>query len=327
MSSKKVRTALGALPDAANARVGQSPAAKPSRTAGQENTPLVAPPSKKPASKKRKSTDADARAASSAESNWADVHVVRMKVDEDCDQVRRKINRLLDSGEMTKTAFAKEIGVGIKSVSGFLSQNGHFKGSGCDAYVAAWKFFKQRENAGVKLPGNKKQKTTGSAAGEGSSSGAAGNAAKGPIDFGDIELDGEEDDDVAVFDTCDEIRKKINAYFRKTGTSQAQFCRDIHAQLHGPNHPAKPFTGAQLTKFRNSKGPIRGVKLPIFYACYVFFEKLRIKEGKPKTKHRLEMEDLWYPCGLSRDYDSRDPVICSADKQPYVDQYGKTSVF
>lgn len=244
---------------------------------------------------------------SSAESDWHDVEVVQMKVDEDCDQVRRKINRLLDSGEMTKTAFAKEIGVGARSLNGFLTQNGAFKGSGCAAYVAAWKFFKQREIAGVKLPGNKKQKTTGNAAGEGSSSSAASKAAKGPVDLSDIYLDGEEDDAVPIYDTCDEIRKKINAYFKKTGASQAQFHRDIHAQLRGPDRPAKPFAGAQLSNFRNSKGPIRGVKLPLFYACYVFFEKLRIKEGKPKSKHRLEMEELWYPAGLSRDYDSKDP--------------------
>ncbi len=29
----------------------------------------------------------------------------------------------------------------------------------------------------------------------------------------------------------------------------------------------------------------------IFIVSY--FEKLRIKEGKPKSKHRLEMEEVW----------------------------------
>ncbi|KAH6854140.1 hypothetical protein B0I37DRAFT_22893 [Chaetomium sp. MPI-CAGE-AT-0009] len=323
MDSKNVRTALGALPDAANARVGQSPAAKLSAAAGQENAPVVAPPFKKPASKKRKSIEEDAP-ASPADSDWYDVWTMPMRVDEDCDQVRRKITRLLDSGEMTKTAFAREIGVGLHSVSGFLTQHGPFKGSKSDAYVAAWKFFRQREVAGVKLPA-KKQKTTGSAAGD-SSKGAAGKAPKAALDLSDIELDGEEDDEVPVFDTCDEIRKKINAYF-KSGTSQAQFCRDIHAQLHGPSRPAKPFTASQLTTFRNSKGPIRGAKLPIFYACYVFFEKLRIKEGKPKSKFRLEMEELWDPLGLPRNIDSRDSVICLVGTNAYVDRYGKTSVY
>ncbi|KAK3300754.1 uncharacterized protein B0H64DRAFT_22491 [Chaetomium fimeti] len=321
-SKKNVRTALGALPDAANARVGQSPAAKPSAAAGQENAPLVGPSFKKPGSMKRKSIDEDSRSMSPDPSD-----VVTMKMDEDCDQVRRKINRLLDSGEITKTAFAKEIGVGVKSVTGFLAQHGHLKGSGCAAYVAAWKYFKIREIAGVKLPTNKKQKTTGSVAGEGSSSSAAGKTAKGPLDLSDIELDGEEYDDVPVFDTCDEIRRKINAHFKKSGTSQAQFCRDVHAQLYGPDRPAKPFTSAQLAKFRSSKGPINGAKLPLFYACYVFFEKMRIKEGKPKTKLRLEMEELWEPLGLPRDRDSRDSFICFAGTHPYVDKYGNISVF
>jgi hypothetical protein len=31
----------------------------------------------------------------------------------------------------------------------------------------------------------------------------------------------------------------------------------------------------------------------VFYAAYVFFEKVRLAEGKPKSKHRVEMEEIW----------------------------------
>lgn len=41
------------------------------------------------------------------------------------------------------------------------------------------------------------------------------------------------------------------------------------------------------------KGPDTGNTSCVFYAAYVFFEKLRIVESKPKSKHREEMESIW----------------------------------
>jgi hypothetical protein len=248
----------------------------------------------KPASKKRKSTEDHAPAEPV---DLDDIDLDGEPLDANCDQVRRKITKFLDSGAMTKTAFAKEIGVSAKSLGGFLGVSGRHQGSGFAAYPAAWEFFKKREIAGVKLP-VKKQKT--------SSAGEASSAAAKPvtIDISDVVLPGEEDDDVAVFDTCDEVRRKINAHLKKPGVTQAQFCRDIHAQL-GPTRPDKPFQSSQLARFRNIKGALMGAKSPIFYGAYVFFEKQRIKTGKPKTKHRLEMEEQWGPEGMRRDIDGR----------------------
>jgi hypothetical protein len=91
------------------------------------------------------------------------------------------------------------------------------------------------------------------------------------------------------------VRKKINAHFTKTGVSQAQFCRDIAAQTDG----RKVSTG-QLNKFRDSKGPTIGNTSIVFYAAYVFFEKIRLKEDKKKSKHRLEMENI-HPDGFDID--------------------------
>ncbi|AEO66215.1 uncharacterized protein THITE_2114178 [Thermothielavioides terrestris NRRL 8126] len=197
---------------------------------------------------------------------------------------------------MTKTAFARAIGVSMHSLNGFLGVSGPYKGAGSATYGAAWEFFKKHEIAGVKLPDKKKQKTAGS------------NPAAAAVDLSDIVLPGEEDDAVPVFETCDEIRKKISAYLKKPGVTQAQFCRDLYAQLKGPDRPATVFQSSQLTRFRSAKGPLTGAKSPIFYAAYVFFEKLRIKERRPKSKHRLAMEDIWGPeGGLSRDHDGRQP--------------------
>ncbi|KAK4129025.1 hypothetical protein N657DRAFT_563838 [Parathielavia appendiculata] len=133
---------------------------------------------------------------------------------------------------MTKTAFVREIGDSAKSLSGFLGTHGPMNGSGFAAYGGTWEFFKKREMAGIKPPVVKKQKV--GAAGNGSA------AAPDVPDLSDIFLPGEDDDVVTAFDTCDEVRSKINAHLKKPGMTKAQLCRDIYAQLKVPSKPGKP---------------------------------------------------------------------------------------
>ncbi|KAK4192851.1 hypothetical protein QBC35DRAFT_469711 [Podospora australis] len=258
-----------------------------------------------------------------------DIDLDNYPIDKNCDQVRRLINKLLDGGAMTKTDFAKEIGVSAKSLAGFMGCHGAMKGANFAAYDAAWEWFKKREIAGVPLP-SKKQKvtataappttaastsgatTTTTAAGKKAAAGAsapAAAAAAAPavaVDISDVVLEGEDErDEIPVFDSCDEILRKINLYLQKDGVTQAQFCREIYGQLRSPNKP-KLFQSVQLQRFRGMKGAYAGCKSLIYYCAYVFFEKIRIKEGKPKSKHRLEQEELWGPRGADRDHeDSR----------------------
>ncbi|KAK3941114.1 hypothetical protein QBC46DRAFT_110265 [Diplogelasinospora grovesii] len=251
---------------------------------------------------------------------------------ENCDQVRRKINRVLDSGAITKTAFAKELGVSAKSLSGFLGEHGMYKGSGYAAYDSAWEFFEKRKMAGVPMPTVKKAKPTpsdhpsSSTTGISTSTSAAGKGkgvSTAPVDISDIYLDGEEEDDVSVYETCDEVRRRINAHLKKPGVTQAQFCRDIYAQLHGPNKPSQ-IQSSQLARFRGMKGPNAGATSTVFYAAYVFFEKIRIKEGKPKTKHRRDMEDIWeHRGGFDRERDANTKYLGLAGSTLYIDHYGQ----
>ncbi len=296
--------ALGPLPGAVNTQVGQARNAANAPTAdGQENTP-VALPSAKPASKKRKSTEPHVPATATVDFTSGDLKDALM--DENCDHVRRRINGLFDSGAMSKTAFAREIGVSAKSLNEFLGQDGPFSGAGC--YGAAWQYFKKREGAGVELS-VKKQKINPVSQGAPKAAAtigpkAAAAAAAAAFDVSGIVLPGEEYDDVPVFDTCTEIRRKINAHLKKPGATQAQLCRDMSAQLYD-NCPPKGLQSSQLATFRKGKGVRSGAKSAVFYAAYVFFEKLRIKEGKPKSKHRLSMEEEWGEDGMDRSIDDR----------------------
>ncbi|KAK0744309.1 hypothetical protein B0T21DRAFT_398881 [Apiosordaria backusii] len=166
-----------------------------------------------------------------------------------------KINKLLDSGAIIKTAFTKEIGVSARSLSGFLGE-----------------WFKKREMFGIPLPVGKKQKTSAA------TTAPKPKATAAPVtnrDISDIHLDGEETDSVPIYNSYDKIRRKINLYLKKRRGDQ----------------------------FRGGKGFSHGAKSLLYYGAYVFFEKIRIKEGKPKTKHRQDNE-ADYPGGIDRTYDT-----------------------
>lgn len=108
----------------------------------------------------------------------------------------------------------------------------------------------------------------------------------------DIHLEGEENDAVPVYETCDMIRHKIDQHLKEPGVTQASFCRDLHSQYHSDAAP-KHMTSKSLSTFRGKKGYDKGATSAVFYAAYYFFEKLRINEDKPKSKDRQKMEELW----------------------------------
>lgn len=217
--------------------------------------------------------------------------------------MRSQIRRYLDSGAKVG-GFSEALGNSQRSLNDFLRQNGPMKGSDSDSYQEAWAFFKRREIAGVKKP-TKKQKsdanenstgeknTSGNSASEKTSKASAsqkikeaGNSAG--VDISGVQLPGEQSDSFPVQDTCDEIRRKINAHLKQEGVTQAQFCRDTQGMLQFGGGASK-ISGTQLTSFRGKKGPRAGATSSVYYAAYVFFEEERIAKGMKKTKHRVEM--------------------------------------
>lgn len=209
-----------------------------------------------------------------------------------------------------------------------MAQGGPHKGDGCDTYSQAWKYFKRRELKGIKMPTKKKAKTATSSAttaAKGTAAAKAGSETANGKDLSDIHLEGEEDDEVLVYDTCDEIRKKINAHLRKDGITAAAFLRDLQAQYHTAKAPAK-IQSAQLTKFRNRKVPTSGNTSSVFYASYCFFEKLRIAEGKKKSEHRLDMEDIYgYEGFNTTTVTTNIKYICARGTSVAEDKYGQIS--
>ncbi|KAI0422940.1 hypothetical protein F5X98DRAFT_323352 [Xylaria grammica] len=262
-----------------------------------------------------------------------------------CNAVRGRINKLLDSGIMKRTEFATAIGVKYVSLTRFLQASGQMGGSGTSTYYNAWAWFRQRQFANLKMPDVKKRQkleADAAAAVVATAKATEATAKEGPIissgktrpvvkttaplpDIKDIHLPGEETDDVAVYDSCDEVRRKINAHLKTPGLTQTQFCRDLYAQLNAPK--CKGIQSKQLADFRAMKGSRTGARSSVFYTAYVYFEKLRIAQNKPKTAHRLTMEGLWAGSGgFDRELDYRTNFIGIPGTSFYWDQYGMTRV-
>ena len=149
------------------------------------------------------------------------------------------------------------------------------------------------------------------------------------MDVSNIHLDGEEHDDVPVYDTCDEVRKKIRAFLCQDGVSQAAFLREV-AKTFGNGRKIQT---NMLNQFLSKKGPNSGNLSSVFYASYVFFEKTRIRDGKPKTAFREEMENIWdgvsdwryHKPGFDRKTRHNTGYFCGPGYVPVIDKYGRVT--
>lgn len=251
-----------------------------------------------------------------------------LEIDQTCDQVRHKITAFINNGGMKVTEFQRAIGVNAGSYGRFMKARGADAGFDNGTYAAAYVFFKERELAGVKMPtpAKKKRKTTGATKAEGNGKGKGDGD---EFEVSGIELDGEDEQAVEIYDTCDDIRRKIAAHLRLPGVTQASFLRALSTSF--PADAPRKLSAKQLNDFTAKKGPMGGNSSGVFYAAYVYFEKLRIKQGKKKGKKRVEMEEKW---GVADGYRGKAGfptkearfLWCGGDERPVMDQYGVTSV-
>ncbi|PMD43726.1 hypothetical protein L207DRAFT_485209 [Hyaloscypha variabilis F] len=283
---------------------------------------IVAPPSAppgekvKPASNKRKSSE----------------DKPKYDIDDDicqtvtisCDAVRNKIKKFLDSGEMKVGEFQRAIGASSSTYCAFMKKTGSMGGAGSNVYRNAFAFFKLRELNGE----NRKKKVKVGGEGVGKKKEAESE------DFTGVILDGEEEGEVPIFDSCDEVRRKMNQYFSKTGMSKAAFGRETGKLFGGGEE--KKIGGGSVTQFLAKRGPMAGNTTSVYYGAYVFFEKIRVRDGEPMTEHREGMEDAWDGCDprfwrqegvdRSRIIDRIEYITFASGPDIYQDEYGKPVV-
>lgn len=233
---------------------------------------------------------------------------------DNCDEVRSKINSFINSGAMKVGDFQRAIGITSSSYSGFMRQDGPRAGAKNSTYRAASLFFHERKHEGLTMP-NKKAKKAADAKGKETDKTMN-------YDVSDIHLDGEEEEEVEIYDTCDELRRKIAAHLRVPGMTQAAICRAMSTSF--PESAGRKIQSKQLQEFQRKKGPLGGNSSGVFYGAYVFFEKLRIKQGKKKSKTREEMEQVWgNDGGVTRNMERG--YWTSADSKIVQNRYGKVS--
>ncbi|KAG6971120.1 hypothetical protein JG688_00004561 [Phytophthora aleatoria] len=188
-----------------------------------------------------------------------------------CNQIRTKIRNFLGTKEMTQTAFPKLCNINSNSYYRFMNLKGPYGGCDNQTYEGAAIFFYRREKkekadkAKLKAlkPQARKRKATEEKEQKTKKLKTGDELLK---KIQDVELpDMDEDGSVAVFDDCDEIRKKINFSWGKRSNS--------------------------LRSFINLKcGAGSGAANVVYRTAYIFFEKKRILEGGKKTKKRLDNE-------------------------------------
>ncbi|RYP32018.1 hypothetical protein DL767_005463 [Monosporascus sp. MG133] len=191
-----------------------------------------------PSSRKRKAETSLEEDIGAYKQNLDHIKTDGMMLDKDCRQVRYLINKLLDNSIMKKGEFCDAIGNSYGALNSILKMIGTVDGCTSEVY--------QNLHGISKLPPLKIQQPLP----------LRGRAVAPPpsaSSFSHIHLPGEEIDDVMIYDTCDEIGGKINEHLKTSGVTQAQFCRDLYAQLRMPKT-----SGTQpklLADFRAKKAP------------------------------------------------------------------------
>ncbi|WWD01759.1 hypothetical protein V866_008705 [Kwoniella sp. B9012] len=251
-------------------------------------------------------------------------------------QIRNKIRSFINSGEMKVYQFCDAIGVSNNAYQRFMKESGQ-KGQWSDTYAGAHRFFVKRERKGIKIsrkkkndtPASKKTKTTSTDQDQTKTKSPSKRDLEDEHDVSSITLDGEDrPGGIAVYDTCDDVRTKINAHLRKPGVIMASFNRAI-AETYKKQVPAQEVTiqHKQLKDFLEKHGARSGCTSKVFYGSYIYFEKLRIKQDKPKSKKREEMEKMHGKKGLDIKTDQNHMHFWGMEGESFhEDSYGRTNL-
>lgn len=211
---------------------------------------------------------------------------------------------------MTLEEFGETIGCPADELAHFMSRRGPQAGWDSPAARRAADYFKSRQaSAGPTQPEPSRAPKTGN---------KRTTKVVPALDVSGITLDGEADQSVKVFDTCDKVRRKINRFLADhDNVTASAFCREIAKAL--PND--RKVQSKQLNDFLAKKGPTAGNTSCVYYTAYVFFEKRRIKDRRPKDQTRTKMEEI-HPDGMNTT-ELLNYVTVFRGEEPVMDEYGR----
>lgn len=94
--------------------------------------------------------------------------------------------------------------------------------------------------------------------------------------------------------SCDKICRKINQYLSRAEMPKAAFGREAGKLFGGGEE--KKIRGSSVTQFLAKRVSMAGNTTSVYYGACVFFDKIRVRDGKLMTEHRETMEDIWDGC-------------------------------
>lgn len=103
----------------------------------------------------------------------------------------------------------------------------------------------------------------------------------------DVTLEGEDEGEVPLYDDCNDVRRKIRVLMKTPGWKVTQWLKDIGG-----------INSNSYGRFMKDSGATCGATNGTYVAAYIYFEKVRIFEGKKKSAKRLRMEEE-YPNGIT----------------------------
>ncbi|KAK7058835.1 hypothetical protein VNI00_001459 [Paramarasmius palmivorus] len=107
-----------------------------------------------------------------------------------------------------------------------------------------------------------------------------------PSSWQDVVLETNDDGTIPVYDDCAEVRRKIRQLTQTPGFKITHWLKDI-GNINNNSY----------NRFMKEKGRTDGASNGTYYAAYVYFEKVRIAQGKKKTAGRKANEEQ-YPFGF-----------------------------
>jgi hypothetical protein len=115
------------------------------------------------------------------------------------------------------------------------------------------------------------------------------------------------DEDIPVFDDCDDVRIKIARCIQSEGMNQTKFSRVIGITsgkssvvkycFHDSCVRCGVICAASVTRFLSRKGSDQGAGSEVYARSYRYFEKLRLQNQEPKSAKRIRNE-AQHPMGF-----------------------------
>ncbi|KAF2165362.1 hypothetical protein M409DRAFT_55774 [Zasmidium cellare ATCC 36951] len=140
-----------------------------------------------------------------------------------------------------------------------------------------------------------------------------------------IRPEGEETESVPIYATANDVRRDIKAHLSKTNMAKATFVRELS---HFVSVSTDKVTTRHLDSLLKMKGPRGGAHSPAFYAAYVFFEKMRVRDGKKKGVKREKMEEVWAKKGgMQREGSHNLYLTMLSTERSCIDQYGCVQIW